>query len=84
MATVAAAGQVTFMSAYLNPLEPLHIMFPWYREFAPINVVNCPVPSKYNLLFVPNVMTYCVEAALKVGVARKSAITAAAIFVAAV
>jgi hypothetical protein len=82
----AAAGQVTFTSAYLNPFEPelFHVTFSRYREFVLNNVVNCPVPSKYNVALFPKVMPNCVEVVLKVGVARRSATTAAMMLVAAV
>ena len=53
-----------------------------YREFAPNTVVNCPAPSKYNVLALPNVMPYCGDVAEVV--ARISAITEAMILVAAV
>ena len=48
------------------------------------DVVNCPMPSKYKVLFVPNLMANCDEVLVVVGVARISETTAAMIFVAAV
>ena len=46
------------------------------------DVVNCPVPSKYSVAFVPNLIPNCVEVVLVFGVARRSATTAAMMFVA--
>ena len=53
------------------------------REFAPNDVVNCPAPSKYNVLFVPKVIPK-LRGRIDPVVARRSATTEARIFVAAV
>ena len=90
-AGVAAAGHVTLRSAQGNAAEQaavglatFQVTFNWYREFAPADVANCPEPSKYNVVFVPNVIPNCAEVVFAFGVARKSATTAAMMFAAAV
>ena len=90
-ATEAAAGHQTFISAHGTtdeqlpvPFDVFHVTFSWYREFGLNEIANCPVPSKYNVFAVPKTIPNCAEVFVAVGIARRSATTAAIMFVAAV